>query len=65
MEIEPAAGLDCSFAGGQEGRRSWVVRSFGPRTPMHQSAPVHWSQNSAASAYVGWDFAKIRKDRSS
>jgi len=22
MEIEPAAGLDCSFAGGQEGRRS-------------------------------------------
>src|SRR4029077_6399707 len=42
-----------------------VGRSFGPGPPMHQSAPVHWSQNSAASAYVGWDGAKIRKDRSS
>jgi hypothetical protein len=32
---------------------------------MHQSAPVDWSQNSGASAYVGWDDAKIGKDRSS
>jgi hypothetical protein len=32
---------------------------------MHQSAPVDWSQNSAASAYVGWDKPKIGKDRSS
>ena len=47
----------------KEDRRSWVAGSLlGPRTPMHQSAPVRWSRDATASAYVGWDSQKIRKD---
>src|SRR5271170_3272520 len=36
-----------------------------PWSPMHQPAPVTWSQNSTASAYVRWDLAKIGKERPS
>jgi hypothetical protein len=33
--------------------------------PMHQVAPVHWSQNATASAYVRWDGINIGKDTTS
>jgi hypothetical protein len=33
--------------------------------PMHQVAPVHWSQNATASAYVRWDDLNIGKDTTS
>src|SRR6476661_4117911 len=46
-------------------RRSWVARSFGAPVPMHQPAPVHWSQNPIASAYVRWDGVKIGKQSAS
>jgi hypothetical protein len=29
---------------------------------MHLAAPIYRSQNATASAYVGWDGPKIRKD---
>ena len=43
---------DCGVAGEGEDRRSWALRGLGPRTLMHQAAPVRWSQNATASAYV-------------
>ena len=46
-------------------RRSWVARSFGAPVPMHQPAPIHWSQNPIASAYVRWDGVKIGKQSAS
>jgi hypothetical protein len=30
--------------------------------PDAQAAPIHWSQNATASAYVWWDGRKIGKD---
>jgi hypothetical protein len=33
--------------------------------PMHPVAPVHWSQNATASAYVRWDDLNIGKDTTS
>ena len=38
-----------------------LLRALGAPVPMHQPAPVNWSQNSIASAYVRWDFTKIGK----
>ena len=42
-----------------------LLRALGAPVPMHQPAPVNWSQNSIASAYVRWDFTKIGKERPS
>ena len=46
-------------------RRSLGSEGFGAPDPMHRPAPIHWSQNSTASAYVRWDAPKIRKDGTS
>ena len=69
MEIGPAAKSGGGVAGGKEDRRSCcnecgVARGCDPE-PMHKAAPVHWSQNATASAYVGWDGLKIGKDTTS
>ncbi len=64
MGIGPAAGLGRKDAGVKRKRKSQVLgrEGFGALVPMHQPAPIHWSQNSIASAYVRWDMAKIGKD---
>ena len=52
-------GMQRGRQGEREVRRSWVAKGLGAPDPMHQPAPVNWSQNSITSAYVRWDFRKI------
>jgi hypothetical protein len=70
MEIAPAAESGCGVAGRREiaglaATRLGLRRVFETPDPMHQTAPIHWSQNATASAYVGWDEPNIGKDRTS
>ena len=46
---------------GRGQREPWAVKSFGLRSRCHQPAPIHWSHNPIASAYVRWDMPNIRK----
>ena len=74
MEIGPAAESSRGVAGGKEDRRSDCPFSFETRGgskkdlggkglggpgPDAQAAPVLWSPNATASAYVGWDRPNI------
>src|SRR5262249_24354672 len=66
MEIGPAAGGGMQRSRLEEKkkcRRSWVARSFGAPVPMHQPAPIHWSQNPIACAYVRVGCRKDKKTK--
>src|SRR5690348_5313795 len=65
MEIGPANSIVASLAEKFAGLGAGQGRLAETPKPDALLAPVHWSRDATASAYVGWDDIKIRKDRTS